>query len=127
MTVTPTSFRLNHEEFADDQVYPDTMIDQYIKLAKLFVNPDRWGDATDYGIELWVAHNIAVAALKITSGDVFGVLGIHTSEHVGEVGFTADPRLLFGGLDDAGFYARSSFGLQFWQLAKMLGSGGLQI
>lgn len=127
MTVTATSFRLNHEEFADDQVYPDTLINQYITLSRLFINPAVWGDATDYGTELWVAHNVAIAGEKIRTGDLFGVTGIHTSEHVGEVGFSSDPKLIFGGLDDAGFYARSSFGLQFWQLAKMFGSGGLQV
>jgi hypothetical protein len=127
MTVTATSFRLNHEEFADDQKYPDTLVNQYINLAKLFVNPDVWTDATDYGTELWVAHNVAIAGEKMNGGDIFGVTGIHTGEHVGEVGFTADPKLLFGGLTDAGFYARSSFGLQFWQLAKMFGGGGRQL
>ncbi len=127
MTVTATSFRLNHQEFADDHKYPDTLINQYIRLAQMFVREDRWGDARDYGIELWVAHNVAIAGDKMAGGDIFGVLGIMTSQHVGEVGFTADPKMLFQGLDEIGFYARSSFGIQFFQLARMMGSGGVQV
>lgn len=127
MTVTPTSFRLQYQEFADDNVYPDTLLNQYLKLAKMFIVQDVWGDAWDYGVSLWTAHNVAIAGDKLNGGDIFGITGIRTSAHVGEVGYTADPKVLFQGLDGIGFYARSSYGIQFFQLAKMFGSGGLQV
>lgn len=125
MTVTPASFRTNHQEFADVTVYRDSAIQYWIDLAMQFVSED-WGTVRDYGIELFVAHKLACATIKEGGGDIFGVTGPITSRHVGEVGYSSNPQFLFNGLEGIGFWARTSFGIEFWQLAKMFGSGGRQ-
>ncbi len=128
MTVTADSFRTNFQEFADAAAYPDPMLDFYIGLAKKLLPESVWGDTLDYAIQLWVAHNVTVAGLKLEDGADSGMTGPMTSQHVGEVGFSSNPQfLLSGALKDAGFYARTTYGAQYWQLAMMFGAGGLQL
>lgn len=127
MTVTADSFRNHYREFADAAIYADPDITYYIGLAYDFLIADRWGKHLDYGVELWVAHNLVISGIKKEDGDPSaGIEGPVTSQHVGEVGFTNAPQYLLQGLKDAGFYARTSYGLQYFQLANMIGSGGFQ-
>lgn len=128
MTVTANSFRSNFQEFADHDTYPESLVNFYVELAYKLLREDVWGDTRDYAISLWVAHNLTVAGAKLEDGADSGMSGPMTSQHVGEVGFTSNPQyFLSGALKDAGFYARTTYGAQYWQLASMFGAGGLQL
>lgn len=127
MTVTVASFRSNLPEFADATVYTDASIQRFITLAANFINPNQWGTIADYGTELWVAHNIAIAADKIKTGDVISLGAPTVEKHVGEVGYSQNPGLLIQGQEDIGLYAKTTYGIQFWQLMKLVGTGGIQL
>ena len=127
MTVTVASFRANFPEFADTSIYPDAAITRFIVLAANFLNPRQWGAIVDYGTELWVAHNITISGEKIKTGDVASLGAPITEKHVGEVGYSQSPGLLLQGQGDIGLYAKTTYGLQFWQLMNLVGTGGIQL
>lgn len=128
MTVTADSFRKHYREFADPVLYDGEDIDYYIGIAYSLLNANRWGNLLDYGIELWVAHNLALSGeKKEDDADLANFSGPTTSQHVGEVGFTSSPQFILQGLKDIGLFAKTTYGIQYWQMAEKIGAGGVQI
>lgn len=127
MTVTAASFRAVMTAFADQAKYPDPVVQFWLDLAYKRHNADRWGDLLDAGIQLYVAHELALdQASGGTAAAVPGqVTGNITSRSVGGVSYTRD--ISSATEPDGGYMNLTTFGLRWRNLVKMVGAGPLQV
>jgi hypothetical protein len=129
MAVTPESFRLDHNEFKDPNIYSDHDIDFNIGIAGKLLNVCRWDDLLDAGTALFVAHFLVLGArAKKTSaaGGIPGApVGMLTSKSVDKVaaGYDIDSVKM----EDGAFWNMTTYGIRFLQLSRMIGAGGVQV
>jgi len=123
-------FRIDYPEFASDTKYPDSMITYWAGWADTMLNDKRWGSRKPYGVNLFVAHNIVLAAtnraLAATAtgipGTAFGrdaSMGIGPLSVSTDVQSTAEP--------DGGNFNATFYGVQFIRLSRIIGAGGAQV
>lgn len=129
MAVTPSSFRQQFTAFASSSVYPDGMINAWLAIGVQFVNADRWGELTDFGVSLWLAHNLVIqkrmndqAAAGMTPGSNPGIV---VSKTVDGASISYDVSAVTE--QGAGHWNSTSFGTQFYRYMRMFGAGGIQI
>lgn len=108
-----------YPEFSDASEYSQPVVETTIAVCSKLVNAERWGDLTEHGIGLLTAHYMVLSNMD---GSVKGIL---TSKSVDNVAATMDVSHIqtLG----AGHYNASSYGILFYQLAKMFGAGGIQV
>ena len=128
-TLTPSQFRSDFPEFANATVYPDSIVQMWLTVAASLVNGARWMELTNIGLVLVTAHHLVLSARDQTAASVGGVPGLMTgptsAKSVDKVSTSYDTAAAT--LDNAGFWALSSFGIRFLTLARMMGAGGLQL
>lgn len=129
MTVTIASFRQDFPEFDDSSLYPDSGITYYLNLAGLLLNVQRWSTILDFGTAMFVAHNLVLerkAQAEAENGAPPGVsTGPVSSKSVDKVSISYDTT---AGLDEgAGHWNETIYGKRFIHLARMIGTGPLQI
>lgn len=124
-----TKFRQDFPEFTDPVKYPDSAVNLWLDLASKTLPADRWCDYLDIGMELFTAHNLALAAGNQATAAVGGtpgqVKGPLTTKQVDKV--SASYGAYLAALNDGGFFNLTTYGIQFLQLARMIGSGGIQL
>ncbi|AFC85914.1 DUF4054 domain-containing protein [Frateuria aurantia] len=129
LTLTPDQFRADFPALASTTTYPDAQVNFWIELAAIRLNEARWGKLLQYGAELFVAHNLVLQARDIADvaagGDPGEVTGPATAKSVDKVSVSYDAQSV--ALTDGGFWNMSSYGIQFLQLARMIGTGGIQL
>lgn len=128
-TVTPASFRANYPEFVSNTAYPDTLITYWLTISALLLNQTRWMNLLDFGTELFVAHNLALERQAVKSAASGAVPGIQTgainNKSVGPVSQGYDTS---AGLElEAGHWNLTTYGTRFIRMARMVGSGGIQL
>lgn len=129
MTVTVESFRVDLPEFADIAKFPDAAVAFWLKWALLMVNEDRWGDVFDLGVEMFVAHNLALerrAQVAAAKGGIPGMQpGVLTGSSVDKVsvGYDASAGINLG----AGHWNLTIYGTRFYQMAQQFGAGPITI
>ena len=121
MTVTPSSFRAEFPSFSDVTAYPDAQIQFWLTAAGNLLPSDRWDTLLDTGTALFAAHQLTI----MKPGSSGAIVGPVNSKAVGPVSVGYDTSKIT--LDDAGHWNGSVYGLQFYQLARMMGAGGMQI
>ena len=98
-------------------------------FAASLVNATRWAELTNIGIELVTAHHLVLSARDQMAATVGGVPGVMTgptsAKAIDKVSTSYDTGAAT--LENAGFWALSSYGIRFLTLARMMGAGGLQI
>ena len=102
----------------------------YLDLAAKLVDEGRWGDLYDMGLMLFTAHRLVLAKRAAVAAENTGVagggqLGIQTSKSVDGVSVSYDVSSVT--MDKAGHYNASSYGLQFVQMARMVGAGPIHV
>lgn len=123
MTVDAAKFRADFPEFADESKYPPAMVDFWLGFAAKLLISDRWADVLDYGLELMTAHNLTVAKRnEATPGAIAAPVA---SKSVDKVSISYDTSAIK--LENAGHWGATSYGIQFLQLARMVGAGGVQL
>lgn len=126
--VTVASFRADFPEFADATRYPDTRVQFWLTLAYKRLNVVRWADLLDYGVELFTAHNLALAP-RLGAGGSAGApgltTGLQTSKSVGSVSVSYD--VSTGVVEGGGNWNLTAYGVQWLQLAGIVGAGPLQV
>lgn len=115
------------------ELHPDARVAFHLRVAGLRLSPDRWDELLEDGIGLFVAHHLTLEAktnqAKDGTGGMDAAAGTLASQTktVGPVSRSrsytnaaiADP--------DAGHWNLTSYGLQFRDLAKLVGMGGVQL
>ncbi|MGN5479517.1 DUF4054 domain-containing protein [Cupriavidus basilensis] len=121
-------FRKDFPEFADTTRYPDSQVSFWLNVSVSMVNPQRWGELTDLGIELCTAHNLVLGAKDVQAAAVGGILGQASgplaSKSVDKVSASYDTGAAT--IDDAGAWNLTGYGVRYLTLARLMGAGGLQ-
>lgn len=127
--LSESSFRESMPMFTDTAIYPQSQFNFYLKLGLKLLNKQRWDDLLDEGLTFFIAHYLALyqrsMALSAIGGDVGKVIGNETSKSVDSVAKSMDVSGIL--IVDAGHWNQTTFGVQFYQLAMMIGAGGIQL
>ena len=125
------AFRAAFPEFADTARYPDAMLDFWAGIGErlMFPQQHRWDTVYDYGLQLFVAHNITIASQNVKAGAAGGVpggvSGPTTSKSVGSVSVSYDTASSIE--PSAGHWNLTTYGKMLIHLARMIGAGGIQV
>lgn len=129
MTITVAQFRTNFPEFTDASRFPDPTAEFWLTLGTLLLNADRWGEVLDFGLQLYIAHNLALEALAMkqaAGGGIPGAAsGMLNSKSVDKVSAGYDTTSVaeeFGGN-----WNLTTYGMRLYRLMKQFGAGPLQI
>lgn len=112
-------FRAAYPEFADAIRYPDQSIAAQLTVAAIRLPSDRWDTLLDTGVGLFVAHALSV----INRGA--SIIAPQSSKAVDKVSVSYDTAAV--SLVDGGYWNATAYGIQFLQLARMIGAGGIQL
>ena len=129
MSFTIAQFRSDFPEFADTAKYSDSSITFWSGIGLKQLNANRWGNLYDAGMELFVAHNIALQAMDQEAADAGSIPGTQSglvgNQSAGGVSVSIDNQATIetGG----GNYNLTVYGTRFIRLARLSGIGGLQI
>lgn len=123
------TFRGDYPEFGDVTAYPDSGVTYWLALGNTLLNASRWADLLPIGLELFIAHNLVLERQAQKTAAVEGAPGVTTgpvaSKTVDKVTITYDVE---AGIEkDAGHWNLTQYGARFIQLARMAGSGGIQL
>lgn len=125
----PVAFREAFPEFADVVRYPDGMLEFWAGIGERLFIAHRWATVYDYGLQLFVAHNITLAAQNAAAGASGGVPGSVSgpisSKAVGSVSVSYDSASTIE--PNAGHWNLTSYGKALIHLARMIGAGGIQV
>ena len=121
------TFRAVFPEFVDAAKYPDVQVQYYLDFAVQSLRPEAWRNLLERGTGLFVAHYLAMSAIS-RAGTVpgRGQLGIVASKSVGPASISYDNSAI-SAQADAGHWALTSYGLMYWELMRMVGTGGWQL
>jgi|SRR5580692_9838241 hypothetical protein len=131
--ITPTQFRTNFPEFADQSRFPTGLLQFWLDLAYSFLPPARWMRQLDYGAQLFAAHNIAIerramdeaqVAVNAQTGTVGLSFGPMSAKSVDKVSVSYDTAAAVS--PDAGHWNLTIYGQRLWQLIQMFGAGPVQ-
>lgn len=110
-------------EFSNVNMYPVARVNFWFGYAINFVNPTRWGSVYNQGVSLYTAHLLVIDSRnQLQQG---AVSGIDTGQSADGISYTVDSSSVV--IAGAGLFNSTTYGIQYYQLALMMGSGGLQI
>lgn len=122
-------FRQNFPEFASTTKYPDAQITFWAGLAEKMLCRDVWCDTWTYAVQLYVAHEITLAAQNVaasaTGGSPGQSGGIANSKTVGAVSVGYDATIQSE--KNAGWWNRTTYGQQLYRLIQLFGAGCVQL
>lgn len=129
LNVTPEQFVQDFPSFSDTSMYPGHAVNMYLTLATKVLNARRFGDYLPLVTELWAAHFLTLDAKDsevAAEGGIMGQTGGQiSSKSIGGVSVNFDTA---AGLEEgAGHWNLTTFGKRFIRLARMAGTGGVQI
>lgn len=112
------------------EVYSDELVQYWIDRAVVRLDPERWRDLLEEGIGNFVAHHLYLWKLDQDSamggmaapGGVSGTLTNKTVDNV-SMGYSMTDISNEG----AGHWNLSTYGLRYWELMLMVGTGGIQL
>lgn len=131
MTITPSQLRTNFPEFADTAKYPSAQIQFWLTLSASFISACIWQDDAirDFATQLFAMHYLTVFQRNLDTATVGGtpgtVQGPTTSKTVDKVSVAYNATIVT--LEGGGQWNSTSYGVQFLQLALMIGMGGVQL
>lgn len=138
--ITPDTFRVDLPEFVSTATYPNSAIAYWINLGTLLLNVERWGPGSaaavsppstvyDNGLEMFVAHNLALEKMAQDAANRGGTPGLSTgpqaSKSVGPVSASYDTNA--GIVKDAGHWNLTTYGTRFLSLVNVFGAGPVQV
>ena len=125
--VDVATFRAAFPELGDAAKYPDAQVQYYLDFAVQSLRPEAWRNLLERGTGLFVAHYLAMSAIS-RAGTIpgRGQLGIVASKSVGPASISYDNSAI-SAQADAGHWALTSYGLMYWELMRMVGTGGWQL
>lgn len=123
------AFRAGFPEFSDATAYPDAQLDFWATLAEAQIVECIWTDLKPSAVMLYVAHEVVLARQNVQSAAVGGSPGqkggIVNSKAVGAVNAAYDS--ITQSEKDAGWWNRTTYGMQFYRLLKLFGAGAIQL
>jgi hypothetical protein len=127
--IDPATFRTNFPAFSNTTSYPDAVIQFYLTLAYLLLQPLRWGSLLDFGAQLWAAHNLVqefIAQQASAKGAPPGMAsGAVAGKTVGPLTMSFDTAN--SAVAGAGQWNDTTYGRRYKDLENLVGMGGLQL
>ena len=124
--ISVDGFRTAFPEFADPEKYPDARIQFWLTLAQKMCDPSKWYDFYEEGAYLFAAHNLYLERERRLAGSAGGIGPVSSiSKSVGDVSKSVS--MSTGHYDDAGQWAATVYGQQYWDLMQMIGTGAIQL
>lgn len=126
-------FRADFPQFTPELV-PDARIRFHLAVAGKLLPAARWGDLLAEGMGMYVAHQLTLELEALKSADGTGGINAAAGPVTGEtrtVGSVSHSVTRGGAaaqgtaLANAGQYNATVYGQQFWQLAQIVGAGGM--
>jgi hypothetical protein len=129
VTVTLDQFTANFPEFADVSVYPASAFAFWYGIAGQLLDADRWGTMLDVGAQLYVAHNLVLEARAQATAAFGGVPGETTGPLSGKTvdKLSATYAVAEAVEEGGGNFNLTVYGVRFFALVMMFGSGGMQL
>lgn len=137
-------FRINFPAFTDTKRFTDAEVQYWINQAYSppnstpAINQYRWGQFYELGLQLWVAHNLAVQDMMYQRAGMPGMgpggtyvsmpltgSGVASSKSVDGVSLSYDNQI--GMEHDAGWWGSTPWGNQFLYYLRMAGSAPIQL
>lgn len=123
------AFRAAFPEFTSTTKYTETSITFWASVAEQQVRKAVWGNLWCQGVQLYVAHEITLAAQNAASAAAGGTPGqqggIANSKTVGSMSVGYDSSTSTE--KDAGWWNLTTYGKQFIRLARIFGAGVRQL
>ena len=124
-----TDFRTEFPEFANTTNYPNAQITFWATLAEKQVPQDVWGDVWQYGVKLYVAHEITLAYQNVKISSMGGMPGtsggVPNNKSVGQASVSYDS--VVTSEKNAGYWNLTNYGKQFMNLVSIFGIGAIQL
>lgn len=125
---SPDGFRTAFPEFLSNTDFPYDTIEFWLDIATETLPASRWGSLFDVGCYLWTAHHLVMSRrdVQAASGGLPGtVKGPLTAQAVDKVSasYDASSVALTGGAD----FNTTTYGVRFLRLARLMGTGGVQL
>lgn len=133
--VSVQGFREAFPQFSEE-LFTDSRVDFYLKIATKRLVPCRWDDLFDEGCYLYAAHYLTLEAeANKASGGTGGMeaaAGPVTSESksVGGVSISkgkSATAIASMAAEGAGSYAGTIYGQHYWNLLQIIGAGAMQV
>lgn len=123
------AFRATFPEFKDTVKYPSESVTFWATIAEAQVRQKAWGTLWPQGVQLYVAHELVMAAQNVKAAQVGGSPGqsggIASSKTVGSMSVAYDSQ---GQTEkDAGWWNRTTYGQQFFRLSRIAGARPIQL
>jgi hypothetical protein len=133
MVPTVAEFRTSFPQFGEDQ-FPDGRVTFWVGLAAKQLSADSWDDLWLEGVCLYAAHHLTLERAATLCADGTGGMQaaagavVSKSKSVGSVS-SSESRAgaAATGRPDAGHWNDTIYGKQYWQLAQLVGAGGLMV
>lgn len=123
------TFRQNFPEFGSAGLYPDSQVNYWLALGGKLLPEGRWADLLDDGLQLFVAHNLVLErqaqASAATGAPPGQAAGMVSGKTVDKVSVSYDTGSAMEA--EAGHWNLTTYGQRFVRLARLIGSGGLQL
>jgi hypothetical protein len=127
--LTASTFRQQWPAFSDIGVYTDAVYNFWQGIAAFRLNAERWGAMLDFGTSLFIAHHLVLAARDVTTANAGGIPGVvngpQSSKTVESASVSYDTKAI--SLTDGGYWNLTTYGIQFLQISRMIGAGGIQL
>jgi hypothetical protein len=124
-----SGFRKSFPEFQDAVKYPTPTIELWATFAEQQLRQCIWNSAWVMGVNLYVAHEITLAAQNAQAATTGGVPGsqggIAASKTVGSVSVSYDSTDTAE--KGAGYWNLTTYGKQFYRISRMFGAGAIQL
>lgn len=123
------AFRTSFPEFSDTATYPDAQITFWATIAEKQVVQCIWTDLWSFGVNLFVAHEITMAAQNAKTAAIGGIPGqmggVPTQKAVGAVSVQYDAATTTYAA--AGWWNMTNYGKQFYRFVLIFGAGAIQL
>lgn len=130
-----TGFREAFPQFTAE-LFPDGRVQFWLTLAGKAMDRDRWDELYDEGVCLYTAHHLTLEAAagraKDGTGGMDAAAGPVTSQ-TKTVGSVSKSESRAGAAAsgsanlNAGHWNDTTYGKMWWQLAQIVGAGGLHV
>lgn len=130
--LTVQGFRESFPHFTEE-LFPDARVGFYLKLAGKQLDPERWSDWWIDGCHLHAAHNLTLEREAAKSADGTGGMAVgagpvvSASYAVGGVSKSESRAGAASATPAAGQWNLTVYGQRYWDMAQLVGAGGLHL
>ena len=126
-----TQFRQDFPEFSDVALYSTALITFWSTVAEQTTSQAIYGDTYVAAVELATAHYITIEGVNVKTAGNGGTpgqsAGVISSKAVGGVSVSYDTTIGTIAGDEVGQWNATTYGRQYYSLARLFGAGCVQL